>query len=150
MNGARTCTDDDPASAPGLGVDPARGPIQPAEGRRTRAPWGSETLWAETARYAAKILEIDAGHRTSLQHHADKEETMLVLEGRVLAHLEDEHGSLGMRILEVGDVMHVPPGRRHRLEGLTAARIVEVSTPELDDVVRHHDDYGRSEPRPRG
>lgn len=108
-----------------------------------RTPWGAETLWAHTQRYAAKILEIDAGHRTSLQHHVHKHESMLVIEGQLRATLEGDDGVLRTAVLGAGETLHVPAGRRHRLEGLTRVRIVEVSTPELDDVVRHEDDYGR-------
>jgi mannose-6-phosphate isomerase len=107
-----------------------------------RRPWGQETLWAKTGTYAAKILEIDAGHRTSLQHHQTKEETLLVLTGIVLAAVERD-GELLNRTLGPGEVLHLPPGTRHRLEAIERATLVEVSTPELDDVVRHEDDYGR-------
>lgn len=114
--------------------------------RQTSArPWGRETLWARTRTYAAKLLEIEAGHRTSLQHHEAKEETLMVLTGEVIAAIEAD-GRLDERRLGPGDVLHLPPGTRHRLQAHTRATLVEVSTPELDDVVRHEDDYGRAPP----
>lgn len=109
---------------------------------RSARPWGAEVLWASTGAYAAKILEIAAGHRTSLQHHVRKTETLMVLDGELIA--EVEHiGRIERRVLGPGQSLHLPPGTVHRLGSATGARLVEVSTPELDDVVRHEDDYGR-------
>lgn len=99
----------------------------------------------KTEFYAAKLLEISAGHRTSLQHHARKTETLLILEGTVRAEVETD-GRLTMRMLGPGQSLHLPAGTRHRLGSLDGARLVEVSTPELEDVVRHEDDYGRVPP----
>lgn len=107
-------------------------------------PWGREVIWAKTPVYAAKILEIRAGQRLSLQHHAVKEETIRVLSGRLLLQLEDDEGILRTWTLLPGDSAHIKPGRRHRFEALDFVRLVEVSTPELEDVVRHEDDYGRA------
>ncbi|MCA9488998.1 MAG: cupin domain-containing protein [Myxococcales bacterium] len=108
---------------------------------RTPTPWGAQTLWAATDRYAAKILEIAAGHRTSLQHHVHKTETLLVLDGELVA----EVGGRTL-VLGPGERLHLPAGTRHRLGSRVGVRLVEVSTPELDDVVRHEDDYGRDVP----
>lgn len=107
-------------------------------------PWGREVTWAKTPVYAAKILEIRAGQRLSLQHHAVKEETIRVLSGRLLLQLDDDEGVLRTRTLLPGDSAHIRPGRRHRFQALDFVRLVEVSTPELDDVIRHEDDYGRA------
>jgi glycosyltransferase A (GT-A) superfamily protein (DUF2064 family)/mannose-6-phosphate isomerase-like protein (cupin superfamily) len=110
---------------------------------RTIRPWGAEEIWALTPSYAAKVLEISAGHRTSLQHHERKVETLRVLEGRVLVE-RWEGDRFVQQVLGPGGVLHVPAGVRHRLAAFDGpARLVEVSTPELDDVVRHADDYGR-------
>jgi mannose-6-phosphate isomerase-like protein (cupin superfamily) len=109
---------------------------------RSPRPWGAELLWARTGDYAAKILEITPGHRTSLQHHARKTETLLVLEGELVAEVE-RGGRLERRVLGPGQSLHLPPGTKHRLGAPGGARLVEVSTPELEDVVRHEDDYGR-------
>jgi len=111
----------------------------------TERPWGSELLWALTPSYAAKVLTIRAGHRTSLQHHERKEETLLVLDGPVLLTIEAPDGALHDRRLHTGERVHLPAGTRHRFAAPeSTARLVEVSTPELADVVRHHDDYGRA------
>ena len=106
-------------------------------------PWGRELLWAHTPTYAAKVLEIRAGQRLSLQHHECKEETIRLLQGQLVLTLEDEHGELQERLLLPGDSAHILPGRRHRFEARGFVRLVEVSTTELQDVVRHEDDYGR-------
>lgn len=101
-------------------------------------PWGREVWWAVGAAYAAKRLEISAGHALSLQYHERKHETLYFLAGQVRLRLGD-------RELEVGPgyVATVPPGTIHRMEALTDAVIFEVSTPELTDVVRLEDRYGR-------
>jgi mannose-6-phosphate isomerase len=112
---------------------------------RSDKPWGSEVVWARGEGYAAKLLRIEPGHRLSLQHHERKEETLLVLQGRVTAELEDDDGELRRIELEPGEGLHVPPGRRHRLESEDGALLVEVSSAELQDVVRHADDYGRAD-----
>ncbi len=111
--------------------------------RRVEKPWGHEEIWAETERYVGKILHVRGGHRLSLQHHVVKDETIRVLSGCMVLELDDEAGRLGSRILGPGDVARIRPGRRHRFAALEDTEVLEVSTPELDDVVRHEDDYGR-------
>jgi mannose-6-phosphate isomerase-like protein (cupin superfamily) len=111
--------------------------------RRVDKPWGSEEIWAETARYAGKILQIRAGHRLSLQIHRRKDESLYVLEGRLRLTLQNEAGELEQSELGPGESRRILPGRMHRFEALEETRLVEVSTPELDDVVRLEDDYGR-------
>lgn len=112
-------------------------------GRRVEKPWGHEDIWAETERYAGKILHIRKGARLSLQLHRHKDETIRVLRGRLELWLEDEAGELGSSILEPGDTRRIPPGCRHRMGALEDCDLIEVSSPELDDVVRFEDDYGR-------
>jgi len=114
--------------------------------RQVAKPWGSEEVFAETTRYVGKILRVAAGHALSLQYHEMKDETMLVLEGRCELHIGREPGAsvLDVRIMQPGDNCHIRPGVRHRLVALTDVEIVEVSTPELSDVVRLQDDYGRA------
>jgi mannose-6-phosphate isomerase-like protein (cupin superfamily) len=112
--------------------------------RRLEKPWGHELVWAETASYVGKILHIRAGLRLSLQFHRRKEETMYVQEGEVEATIEGDDGGLSVRILGPGGTIHVRPGRRHRLRALRDSTIFEVSTPELGDIVRVEDDWGRS------
>ena len=106
-------------------------------------PWGFELLWAYTDRYAGKILHIDPGHRLSLQYHNSKDETLYLLNGRMQLELEDDGGALVQHIVAAGESFRVPAGRRHRLHALEECHVLEASTPELDDVVRIHDEYGR-------
>ena len=115
----------------------------PAKPRRVAKPWGHELIWAHTGRYVGKILVIEAGRRLSLQRHLVKDESILVVSGRLRLTLEDEAGVVGVEELGPGDARHVPTGRIHRYEATERCELVEVSTPELDDVVRLEDDFGR-------
>jgi mannose-6-phosphate isomerase len=126
----------------GIDVDgaPSAGAFQP---RRVDKPWGNEFIWALTDRYCAKVITIDTGRRLSLQYHERKDEWVLVLEGRLRLHLEDDAGELLPHELGPGEGLHVPVGRKHRFEAIETVRLVEVSSPEIDDVVRIEDDYGR-------
>ncbi len=110
---------------------------------RVDKPWGHELIWAHTDRYVGKVLVIEAGHRLSLQLHRQKDETILVIGGRMRLHLEDETGTLRSEELGPGDHRRVVAGRRHRYEAIERTELVEVSTPEVWDVVRLEDDYGR-------
>jgi quercetin dioxygenase-like cupin family protein len=116
-------------------------PREPA--RRVEKPWGHELIWAHTDRYVGKILVIEAGQRLSLQRHLVKDESIFVTSGRLRLHLEDEAGTVRVEELEAGDHRHVPTGRIHRYEAIERTELMEVSTPELDDVVRIEDDFGR-------
>jgi mannose-6-phosphate isomerase len=113
------------------------------ETRRVDKPWGHELIWALTDRYCGKILVIETGRRLSLQYHEQKDEAILVMSGRLLLHLDDETGTMTTRELGPGESAHVGVGRRHRYEAIERVELVEVSTPELDDVVRVEDDFGR-------
>lgn len=110
---------------------------------RVDKPWGNELIWALTDRYCGKVIVIETGRRLSLQFHEQKDESILVLSGRLLLHLEDESGTMTSRELGAGDAAHVAIGRRHRFEAIERVELVEVSTPELGDVVRVEDDFGR-------
>jgi len=112
-------------------------------GRRVDKPWGHELIWAHTDRYVGKILVIETGRRLSLQRHEIKDETILVRSGRLRLFLEDDDGVVGESELGPGDHRRVPTGRIHRYEAIERCEIIEVSTPELDDVVRLEDDFGR-------
>jgi len=110
---------------------------------RVDKPWGHEEIWARTDQYVGKILHINAGHRLSLQFHKKKEETIRVLHGNLL--LETGMGADAViQTLTSGGVFHISPGTIHRFcatdEDVT---LLEVSTPELSDVVRLEDDYAR-------
>lgn len=112
--------------------------------RRVDKPWGYELIWAETDSYVGKILFVRAGHRLSFQFHRRKEETLLLQSGSVRFSLDDDDGVLRERVVSPGETVHVAPGRRHRIEALEDSELIEVSTPELGDVVRLDDDYGRT------
>lgn len=111
--------------------------------KRVEKPWGYELIWAHTDRYVGKLIVIEAGRRLSLQYHEKKDESVLVVRGRMRLHLEDEGGTLRVHELGPGDHCRVPVGKRHRFEAVERVEVVEVSTPELDDVVRLSDDFGR-------
>ena len=111
---------------------------------RVDKPWGHEEIWAETGDYVGKVLVIRAGHRLSLQHHQVKEETIRLSSGRLKMELENDQGELVGWVMEAGESVHISPGRRHRMEAVEDCEVYEVSTPYLQDVVRHSDDYGRS------
>jgi mannose-6-phosphate isomerase len=114
------------------------------EPRTVDKPWGSELIWAESEHYAGKILFVRAGESLSLQYHEVKDESWYVLEGRARLEL----GRTGEGLVEeveiaAGDAFRFRPGTVHRVTGVEDARILEVSTPHLDDVVRLEDAYGR-------
>jgi mannose-6-phosphate isomerase len=110
--------------------------------RRVDKPWGHELIWAHTERYVAKVLFITRGHKLSRQYHRVKDETLFVESGEM--DLELTQGA-EVRLLRMkpGDTFHVTPGTIHRMIAVEDVRVFEVSTPELDDVVRLEDDYGR-------
>ena len=110
---------------------------------RVEKPWGHELIWAHTERYVGKTLHVKAGHALSLQYHQKKDETIHVLSGRLRFQSGDGE-ALQDRILEVGESFHITPGTRHRMIAETDCDILEASTPELDDVVRLEDRYGRT------
>lgn len=112
--------------------------------RRVNKPWGHEEIWAETDRYAGKILFVRRGKRLSLQLHRSKDESIYVLRGTLRLTLEGDGGELEITTLQPGESRRIAPGRRHRFEAVEDCELVEVSTPELDDVVRFEDDYGRA------
>jgi mannose-6-phosphate isomerase len=114
-----------------------------AETRRVPKPWGHELIWAHTERYVGKVLVIEAGKRLSLQRHEVKDESIYVLSGRLRLLLEDDAGEVRTEELGPGDHRRVETGRIHRYEAIERVELMEVSTPELEDVVRLEDDYGR-------
>ncbi len=108
-------------------------------------PWGSEHIVDLNRAYCIKYLRIRRGQRLSKQYHEQKRETMLLVRGNALLNLTDEGGGVRDIVMEFGEPYVVEPGMVHRIEGMSTEPtvILEVSTPELEDVVRLQDDYGR-------
>ncbi len=112
-------------------------------------PWGYEEIWATTDKYVGKRLFIEAGHKLSRQYHEKKEETIWVMAGVLLLEIgppfDDVDGGIGVVTLEAGEAYHIPPGTVHRFVAPEDedVELIEVSTPELNDVVRIEDDYNR-------
>jgi mannose-6-phosphate isomerase len=111
--------------------------------QRVEKPWGHELIWAKTKDYVGKILHIKKGHKLSLQYHRQKEETIIVQSGIMNLVFENDRGEMTEVLLYPGQAHHIPVGRKHRMIGVEDCDVYEVSTPQLDDVVRLEDGYGR-------
>lgn len=109
----------------------------------TVKPWGGEELLAHTELYALKRIHVKAGSRPSLQYHERKSESLYLLSGLMMIEIGDSKDALVEDRLHPGEVVDIPRGRLHRVSALEDSVIIEASTPELDDVVRVQDDYGR-------
>lgn len=105
-------------------------------------PWGYELIFAHTERYVGKILHINQGETLSLQYHEMKEETLYVVDGELRLTIEHDGDRRELR-LRKGEAFHIPPRLIHRMEAVVDTDVAEVSTTELDDVVRLEDRYGR-------
>ena len=110
---------------------------------RVDKPWGYELRWATTDRYVGKVIHVEAGHALSLQYHNVKDETILLWSGRITFEVE-ENGERASREMSPGDHVHITPGTVHRMTAIEDSDIFEVSTPELEDVIRLEDRYGRA------
>lgn len=106
-------------------------------------PWGHETIWAKSDRYVGKILHINAGQELSVQYHNKKDETIYLLSGRMVYRVKDREMLEDVR-LKIGEAFRNTPGTVHQMVAVTDCDVLEVSTPELDDVVRLSDKYGRA------
>lgn len=113
------------------------------EAKRVEKPWGHEVIFAVTKDYVGKILHIKAGHSLSLQFHKVKEETIYLQSGEMNFELENEQGTMETLVLKPGMHAHIRPNRKHRMTAVETCDVFEVSTPQLDDVVRLEDRYGR-------
>ena len=111
--------------------------------RKTDKPWGYELLFALTPKYAGKKIFVKKNHRLSLQYHSQKDESMYIERGKILMEIEGPQGNKDNIILEPGQCIHLLPLTKHRLKALEETVLFEVSTPELNDVTRLDDDYGR-------
>ena len=114
------------------------------EVKRVEKPWGHELIWAHTDRYVGKVLHIKAGESLSLQYHERKDETIHVLRGRMVFLVGESEDELREVELDEGMSFRVQPGTLHRMTAVSDCDLLEASTPELDDVVRLEDRYGRA------
>jgi mannose-6-phosphate isomerase len=110
---------------------------------RVEKPWGHEIWWTHTEHYAGKILHVQAGQRLSLQYHHEKDESCYLLSGKLLLIQGDSADDLNETIVTAGHAWRNAPGTVHTIEAIEDADVLEVSTPQLDDVVRLVDNYGR-------
>jgi mannose-6-phosphate isomerase len=115
-----------------------------AEASRVEKPWGYELHWAVTDRYLGKVIHINKGEALSLQYHRLKDEFQYLIKGSVEMEIGDSEARLTRHRMQAGDTLHITRGTRHRLTALEDSDIFEVSTPEIDDVVRLADRYGRA------
>ena len=115
------------------------------EPRRVEKPWGWELIWAHAEAYVGKILFVRAGHSLSLQFHREKDEAWYVQSGRAKLELGDSGDAvLNTEVIAADACFRFRPGTVHRVTALEDTTIIEVSTPQLDDVVRLEDAYGRA------
>jgi len=117
--------------------------VQPAGAARVEKPWGYELRWAITDRYLGKLIHVNAGQKLSLQYHVQKDESIFIASGLLDLVLEDDAGEIQTHRLSAGMSARVRPGRRHRFVAVEDTDLFEVSSPEIDDVVRLEDSYGR-------
>ena len=110
---------------------------------RVEKPWGYELHWAKTSKYVGKVIHVRAGHALSLQYHTQKDETILLWSGRLRFEIR-EGEKLVEREMQPGERVHISPKTVHRMTAIEDCDIFEVSTPELHDVVRLEDRYGRA------
>lgn len=106
-------------------------------------PWGWENRFAITDRYLGKVIHVNKGEMLSLQYHNQKDETLFMVEGVMDLQLEDDSGRMQIHRLRRGDSKRIRPGRKHRMVAIDDCEFFEVSSPEIDDVVRLEDKYGR-------
>jgi len=109
---------------------------------RVAKPWGYEIIWARTDRYVGKILHVEAGHVLSLQYHNKKDESIYVLSGEIVLRIREGDTLIERRMVQ-GEAFHIQPKLVHQFEAVVSSDLLEASTPEIDDVVRLQDRYGR-------
>jgi mannose-6-phosphate isomerase len=109
---------------------------------RVEKPWGYELIWARTDRYVGKLLHVEAGHVLSLQYHERKDESIYVLAGEIVLRLQQGETLIERRLAQ-GEAFHIQPKLVHQFEAVVTSDLLEASTPEIDDVIRLKDRYGR-------
>ena len=112
--------------------------------RKIEKPWGFELLFARTPKYTGKLIFVRGGHRLSLHYHKKKDESMYLYKGKALIEIEGSDGQLVQSVAQPGYCFRVPPLTKHWLKALEDTTLFEVSTPELEDIERLEDDYGRA------
>lgn len=117
--------------------------VHAAGTHRVDKPWGHELRWAITDRYLGKLIHVTKGHQLSLQYHVQKDESIFIASGLLDLVLEDDSGDVHVHRMTPGMSARVRPGRRHRFIAVEDTDLFEVSSPEIDDVVRLEDSYGR-------
>jgi mannose-6-phosphate isomerase len=123
------------------GID--AGKVARLEDVRVDKPWGYELRFAITDRYLGKVIHVNRGEALSLQYHDAKDETLLITSGAMDLELEDEAGEMRTHRMVEGNVVRIVPGRKHRMNAVEDVEFFEVSSPEINDVVRLEDRYGR-------
>jgi mannose-6-phosphate isomerase-like protein (cupin superfamily) len=118
--------------------------VRNADDTRVDKPWGYEIRWAITDRYLGKILHVNKGEALSLQYHERKDECILLVKGAIDLEFGPDEQRLETVRMRAGDTIHITPGTRHRMTAIEDADIFEVSTPEIEDVIRLEDRYGRA------
>ncbi len=130
--------------------DGGREPVpSPAPARRVEKPWGYEVIWAHTDLYVGKSIHVRAGESLSLQFHEEKDETLFLLSGQLRMRVGRGLDAMEEVELQEGEALRIEPGLYHWMEAETDVVVLEASTPELDDVIRVRDRYGRA-PAPDG
>jgi mannose-6-phosphate isomerase len=115
------------------------------EVKRIEKPWGFELVFAATERYCGKVIFVKAGEELSLQFHRSKDETIFVQSGRAEFEIGDPGGTLDVEVVAPGRAFHLAAGTVHRVRAIEDTVLLEVSTPETEDVVRLEDRYGRAD-----
>jgi len=118
--------------------------ILPAGIKKVSKPWGYEIWWAVTDRYVGKVLHIKKGERLSYQYHKVKDETIYLYSGKMELTIEEPDMPRKTLTLSPGDSIRIKPLTKHRMLALEECEVLEVSTPEVDDLVRLEDKYGRT------
>jgi len=111
--------------------------------RKVEKPWGHELWWAFTEKYVGKILHVNKGQSLSYQYHEKKDETIYLHTGELLLEIEEVGGDREERVMKPGSAIRITPLTKHRMTAITDCDILEASTPEVEDVVRLEDKYGR-------
>ena len=123
--------------------EPAAGTVRTVHDVRVDKPWGYELRFAVTDRYLGKVIHVNQGEALSLQYHEAKDETLMMTEGVMDLELAREDGVMETHRMKQGDCIRIVPGRQHRMIAVEDCEFFEVSSPEINDVVRVEDRYGR-------